>query len=260
MNPWYRFENAAGTPRLYIYEDIGESWFAEDPLTSKRFAEDLEALGKVKEINVRINSPGGSVFDARAMASLLRDHPARIVVDIDGVCASAATYIACMGDECRIAEDGVYMIHNPNGICVGEAADMLKTAEALNVVREGMVGMYARRTKQKPEKIGELLDAETWMTAQEAKEYGFVDSVTDQPMKLAASVNRAKLSNMTLPYKIPDAMKDHVKVAGETEAMETRIDSEDGVMKIPENAFRKREADEARKLVEIMAAKVRKTA
>jgi ATP-dependent Clp protease protease subunit len=255
----FEFKNAKdGKATLYVYENIGESWFSEDPLTAKRFSDELKALGSVKEINVRINSVGGSVFDARAMASQLRDHPAKIVVDIDGVCASAATYIACVGSECRIAPDGVYMVHLPSGICVGTADEMRKSADALDVILNGMMEVYTSRTKKPAKEIRSLVDAETWMTPEQALEHGFVDKISENPMRLAASAERSKFANMTLPFRnLPDSLKERVKFTGESAATETAFDAGSSRMVIPVDAFRQREADEAKRMVEEMRAKVK---
>lgn len=209
----FEIKNAkGGKATIYVYQDIGEDWFSEDGLTARRFADELKALGDVLEINVRINSPGGSVFDARAMASLLRGHPARVEVDIDGICASAATYIACVGETCRIAEDGIYMIHPPLGVCVGSATEMEKTAEMLDVIQNGMVEIYSKRSGRDAKEIGKLIDAETWMDAEQAVELGFCDSIS-ATRQMSATADARKLPRGRLPFrKMPEKVKDRIKL------------------------------------------------
>lgn len=205
----YEFKAAAdGKAVLYVYESIGEDFFGEG-LTAKTFADDLKKIGNVKELNIRINSIGGNVFEARAMASLLKDHKAKKIVDIDGICASAATYIACTGHTVRIAADGMYMVHPPAGFVMGTATDMRKTASILDTVQAGMVEIYSKRTGKDADAIAAMIHEETWMTAEQTVENGFADSIAE-PMKLAAKADLSKYPNHKLPFTIPDAVKDKV--------------------------------------------------
>lgn len=194
--------NAKGdTATLYVYDIIGEDFFSDDALTAKRFADDLAAIGKVKEINVRINSPGGSIFDARAMASLLKAHPANIVVDIDGICASAATYIALAGDERRMAFDGTFMVHKPAGMMFGTADDMRKEAEVLDKLEEAIVATYVDATGRDVKEISKLVQNETWMSGEEALNLGFVHELTGQKA-MQPSVNLAGMPYQNVPERL----------------------------------------------------------
>src|SRR5262245_27525916 len=103
---------------VYIYEDVGSGWFGG--VSAKQFADDLRALGQVQTINVHINSAGGEVFDGVAIYHTLVQHPARVVSHVDGLAASIASVIAMAGDEIRITEAGMFMIHNARGGVVGE--------------------------------------------------------------------------------------------------------------------------------------------
>jgi ATP-dependent protease ClpP protease subunit len=171
---WYRIENAAADEAtVYVYDYIG--WFAVE---AEAFVRELAAV-TAPTIHVRINSPGGNVFDGSAIYNALRAHPSRIVVHIDGVAASIASIIALAGDEIRIAEGGWYMIHNPFMVAIGDAAEMRKMAELLDKIRAQLAGIYARRTGRELEEIYELMDAESWFGAEEAVEAGFADQVED---------------------------------------------------------------------------------
>lgn len=130
---------------------------------------------KAPVINVRINCPGGSVFAARAIATALEQHPAKVVAHIDGVAASAATAIACACDEVLIAEGAMYMIHNSMTFAFGNKADFLDTAALLEKVDGALAADYAERTKKPVKQITDWMDAETWFTAEEAVEQGFAD-------------------------------------------------------------------------------------
>jgi ATP-dependent Clp endopeptidase proteolytic subunit ClpP len=182
------------TAEILVYDQIGQNSWTGEGLTAKAFAEKLSAMGKLKNINVRINSPGGSVFDGTAIYNTLKNNPAKVTTIIDGAALSVASIIAMAGDEIRMAKNGYLMIHDPSGVARGGAGDMRKMAEMLDTVKNSLVTTYAERSKQSPEKIAEMMTAETWMTASEAKELGFVDSVTES-LAVAASFDAANFAN-----------------------------------------------------------------
>lgn len=165
----------AGTDQsaeVLIYDEIG-MW----GLAARDFVPQLKALN-VDTINVRINSPGGDVFDGVAIFNALRAHPARIVTHIDAMAASIASLIALAGDEIRMADNAFFMIHDVWGMTVGTAADHRKTADLLETVGETtLVPAYAKQTGKRADTIRKLMAAETWFTADEAKAEGFVDTI-----------------------------------------------------------------------------------
>lgn len=170
---------------LMIYDTIGESFVTGEGLTARSFAKDLKNAGDVKNIDVRINSVGGSVFDGQAIYSQLRNHPANVTVHVDGAALSAASVIAMAGDEIKMAENAVMMIHEPWSIAMGSASTMRKEADVLDKLRDTISSVYAARTGKDKEEIDSLLSAETWMDATEAVDMGFADSIT--PTKKAAA-------------------------------------------------------------------------
>ncbi len=182
------------TAEILVYDQIGANSWTGEGLTAKAFAEKLSSMGKLKNINVRINSPGGSVFDGTAIYNTLKNNPAKVTTIIDGAALSVASIIAMAGDEIRMAKNGYLMIHDPSGVARGGAGDMRKMAEMLDTVKASLVTTYAERSKQSPEKIAEMMTAETWMTASEAKELGFVDSVTES-LAVAASFDATNFAN-----------------------------------------------------------------
>ena len=161
---------------IWIYDVIGDSW---DGTTAKGFAADLKALGDVSTLRVYVNSPGGSVFDGVAIYNTLRRHRARKEVTIDGLAASIASVVALAGDEIAIAENGMFMIHDPWTIAAGSAMELRKTADTLEAIRETLIGTYAARSGGDAEEIGNMMAEETWFTAAEALEAGFVDQVIE---------------------------------------------------------------------------------
>lgn len=164
---------------LILYGEIAsESWWG-DEVTPRQFSDDLKALGDVQEIVVRINSPGGDVFAANAIYTRLRDHPATIIVKIDGWAASSATIIAAAGDKVLVARNGVLMYHNPAMVLRGSYTekDLAKQQETLSVIKNSIVNSYAMKTGKTTEEIAAIMDAETWYTGAEAVENGFADEL-----------------------------------------------------------------------------------
>lgn len=185
----YRMLNkSSDRGEIWIYGIIGMDWFG-DGVTAKQFATDLKKLGAVKDIDLRINSDGGVVTEARAMYNLLVEHPAKVNVHIDGIAASAASFLAMAGDNINIAEGGFVMIHNARGVTIGEAEDHRRMAEVLDQVNTTIVDTYAARTKQEPAKLKKWMNEEKWFTGTEAVENGFADRIVENKLKVAACIH-----------------------------------------------------------------------
>jgi ATP-dependent Clp protease protease subunit len=187
MTPFWRFNAKTETEaELYLYGDISDvSWFG-DEVTPKAFADQLKNLGDVSQITARINSAGGDVFAGQTIYNLLRSHKANVTVHIDGLAASIASIIAMAGDTVIMPANAMMMIHSPWSYAAGNANDFRQMAETLDTVRESLIAVYQARTDMDRETLVGLLDAETWMTAQEAKDLGFADEIEDL-VKVAAS-------------------------------------------------------------------------
>jgi ATP-dependent Clp protease protease subunit len=181
------FKARGTTGEIWLYDQIGESLWG-DGISAKQFQKELTAMGKVSTINLRINSPGGDVFDGLAIYNQLKSHPARVVVDVDGLAASIASVIAMAGDEIRMASNSMMMIHNPHGMAVGDAAEMSRVGALLGQVKGSLSSTYAARTGQKATQLDAWMDDETWMSAETAVQYGFADAITD-PQSVSASFN-----------------------------------------------------------------------
>ena len=167
------------TAEILVYDQIGRDSWTGEGLTAKAFAEQLQKHGKVKNINLRINSPGGSVYDGMAIYNTLKNHPPKVTATVDGIAASAASLIAMAADDLRMAKNGFLMIHEPHGVARGDSEEMRRMASLLETMTAQFVATYAERSKQPPEKIAEMLKAETYLTATEAKELGFIDSIAN---------------------------------------------------------------------------------
>lgn len=169
------------TGEIMLYGPISETTWWGDEVTPKQFSSELEALGEVTEINVRINSPGGDVFAAQAINSLLRAHKARINVYIDGIAASAATVVAMAGDMIHIPSSAMMMIHDPLTTLYGmyNTKDLQECIEVLKTVKESIMNAYVAKTGKDKEELFDLMDNETWLTGEQAVEQGFADKLTD---------------------------------------------------------------------------------
>lgn len=174
MRNWYSMQALAApnAAEISIYDEIG-MW----GVTAKQFISDLKALGDVKDITVSINSPGGSVFDGLAIYNVLRASGANITVKVMGIAASIASIIAMAGKKIVMPENSFMMIHNPLNVVKGNADDMREMADILDKVGASLVATYVARTGKSEEEVKALMDAETLMTATEAKEFGFADEV-----------------------------------------------------------------------------------
>jgi ATP-dependent Clp protease, protease subunit len=194
-NDYYLFRaEAAEEPtsaELLIFDAIG-NWEDIGEVSAKRFAADLAKLPtSVKRIDIHINSPGGSVFDAQAIYSRLADHRAEKIVYVDGLAASAASIVAMVGHKVYIRANANIMVHLPGGIVIGNADDARKFAAALDSITESMINVYAKKTGLERQEIRDLLAAETWMHPEEAVAKGFADEVRGV-VKAAASVGSQK--------------------------------------------------------------------
>ena len=164
------------TAEILVYDVIGEDWFGG--LSAKQFVQDLAALGDVEQITVRINSIGGEVFEGVAIYNALKDHPATVTVQIDGIAASVASVIAMAGSKVVISPLAMIMIHNPAVMAFGEAPDLRRAADLLDKITESVAIPAYARTKLSPDELKAAMAAETWYSAEEAVAAGFADEIT----------------------------------------------------------------------------------
>jgi ATP-dependent Clp endopeptidase proteolytic subunit ClpP len=197
-----RFQAKGSTAEIWLYDQIGASFWG-DGISAKAFQKELTALGKVSTINLRINSPGGDVFDGLAIYNQLKSHPARVVVDIDGLAASIASIIAMAGDEIRMASNAMMMIHNPHGMAVGDATEMQRVAALLGQVKGSLTGTYAARTGKDVDDLGAMMTAETWLSADDAVAMRFADNITEM-QRLAAHFDFSKFRNVPKRLTVRD--------------------------------------------------------
>ena len=181
--------------KLILYGSIGSDEYWDD-ISDKAFKQDIENLGDVENIILHINSPGGSVFSAVAIANTLKNHKAKITANIDGLAASAATIITSACDTVKMPKNALFMVHNPITFAYGNNQDMQKTLEMLNKVKNSIIETYLNKAKTDKETLSELMDNETWMSAEEAKEYGFIDEILDENVEKEVIENKLIINNM----------------------------------------------------------------
>lgn len=148
-----------------------------------------QVLKNAGDINLRINSPGGDVFDGIAIYNDLLDHKGKVIVTVSGLAASAASIVAMAGDEIRIAESAFVMIHNAWGMVVGNRHDMRDMAEVLDGIDKALARIYANRTSVGIRTITQMMDDETWINGKDAVEQGFADQLSSQESDAKASWN-----------------------------------------------------------------------
>lgn len=191
-------ENEGDAASLYLYDAIG-FW----NITAQEFVDQLNEID-APVINLYINSPGGDVFMARAMKTALERHSAKIIAHIDGIAASAASYLMMAAEEINIAEGAMVMIHNASGLCWGNAESMRKTAGVLDKIDDTIVADYKKKTGLKESALKQMMADETWMKAEEAKDKGFVDKIVAGKEAKAPVVNLSDVYD-NVPDDIPDA-------------------------------------------------------
>ena len=172
---WNWIRNEAGGRVLRLEGPIDEESFWGDEVTPKAFREELEADSG--DITVWINSPGGNVFAAAEIYTMLRDYQGTVTVKIDAIAATAASVIAMAGNKVLMSPVAMLMIHDPSTIAMGNARDMEKAISTLNEVKESIINAYAFKTGLTHSRIAKLMENETWMNAKKAVELGFADEI-----------------------------------------------------------------------------------
>jgi ATP-dependent protease ClpP protease subunit len=186
-------KNSAESTDIHIIGDIGGDYTVED------LNKDLKDCKKT--INMYISSGGGSVFSGWAMMSALERTNAHITAHIDGIAASMATAIAMIADVVRMSDNGMFMIHNASTIAWGNKHEIKKTVDFLWKVDKVMSNNYTRKTGKTDEEMAKMMDDETWFTAQEAFDAGFVDELVEMVDAKNCSENCSLITNNQFKYK-----------------------------------------------------------
>lgn len=208
---WEIKQKTQGTLDLYIYGDVkadGYDWWREEVIRSETsantFRDELAAHPEVSQINIYINSQGGSVIEGTAIYNQLKRHPAHKTVYVDGFACSIASVIAMAGDEVVMPRNTMMMLHNMWMVVQGNAAELRKAADDLDKMNEAGREAYLQKAGDKltPEMIAQMEDDETWLTAQECMEYGLADRYAEQDADLSNAAEVLKKANLDLEQRI----------------------------------------------------------
>lgn len=213
MKPKIDFKQSADgqTLELYIYDAVmpdGYDWWSGVEIVSETsadyFRKQLSAHPNVTQINLYINSPGGSVMEGYGIYAQLKRHPACVTAYIDGFACSVASLIAMAADKIVMYANSMMMIHNASDIVYGDARALRKAADDLDKIMEGdrqayLVKSGAKLTEQK---LMEMLDAETWLTASDCMAFGLCDEIADREINQAAANGVMQRANMSIKAQL----------------------------------------------------------
>ena len=228
-NTWYNMTAAEGetSAEISIYDAIGSF-----DVNAKQFVDDLKEIN-AEVINLRINSPGGSVIDGNAMFNALQRHPAKVVTHIDGLAASMASVIAMAGDEVHMADNALLMIHNPWTMSIGDADELRADADLLDKMSASILSAYGR-SQYEADELKALMDEETWFSAEEALAAGFVDHISTGLRAAASDITALAASSefsvpaekqiVSLSKQIEAITKTGVEVSNELAEQRTKVE------------------------------------
>lgn len=172
--------NPNSAPEIMLYGEVG--W----EVNGTEFVKALQTVASEPEVHVRINSPGGNVFEGIIIANAMRAFRGKVITHVDAVAASAASIIAIAGDEVRMASNAFFMIHEPFTMAAGTADDFRDIAATLDKMTSTFVAEYRKKSEQTDEQVRAWMKSETWFTAQEAIDAGFIDGLDDATDEEAA--------------------------------------------------------------------------
>lgn len=189
---WYKIEAKAESDaaEILIYDIVGWPFIEADT-----FVRDLSTIS-AKTITVRINSPGGDVFDGTAIFNALKNHPARIVTRVEGLAASIASIIALAGDEVQAHANTMFMIHNSWAVGIGDQHALRETADILAKIDSNILDVYYAKTGHGKKELKQMMNDETWFTAKEAEERGFVDTIIETQASAQARFDLSMFANV----------------------------------------------------------------
>lgn len=217
------------TGDVFLYGEITKyAWEDEGEHSAQTFKNELDSLGSVETINLYCNSPGGSVFEGITIHNMLKRHNARVIAHVDALAASIASVIIMAADEIIMPSNSMLMIHNPWSVVMGNATELRKQADDLDRIGESAITSYLDKAGDKLDdsKLREMLDAETWLSADEAFEYGLCD-VVESANDMAACISEKYMNRYR---NVPNQLKEESK----------------NVITLEEKELRQKIADEAK--------------
>jgi len=220
--------SASTVGRIYLY-DVIDSWGGYWGVSAAEFIEALDSLGDVSEVHVHLNSPGGEVYEAIAILNALRNHPARVVAVVDGIAASAASFIAVGADETIMGENTELMIHDAWGLAVGNAAAFRQFATELDRVSDNIASIYAAKSGGDAATWRAVMIDEHWYSATEAADAGLADRVGTVEDQGEAAVPQEDETPAESDDDLFDLAAMGFKYSGRAEAPEPTVPVEPGL-------------------------------
>jgi ATP-dependent Clp protease protease subunit len=191
-----------GEASLYIYDVIDAYW----GVSAVSVIDALAQIGDATTLNVYLNTPGGDVFEGRAIMAAIQRFNGKSIAHVDSLCASAGTSIALSCDEVEMSEGALFMIHNASGMAWGDKTAMRETANLLEKVEGSIITDYTTKTGKSSEEIAAMMEAETWMTAKEALDNGFIDRIAPAKTGMSNVWNLSAYANAPKQAE-PEAIK-----------------------------------------------------
>ncbi len=209
---WYKIEAKGDSDEaeIFLYDVIG--WPYNDVFDLIRALSQLD----VKNIILRVNSPGGDVFDGMAIFNALREHPANVTAKIEGLAASVASVIPLAADEVQAHKNSMYMIHDPWTVMAGNQYELREVADILQKISGNMIEAYSDKSNVGNRELKEMMKEETWFTAKEAKDRGFVDTILD------TGAAKAKF-DLSIFANVPDGIEDGISIVATERSKERAL-------------------------------------
>lgn len=226
---------------MYIYGDIVDNSWWDGEVSPKKIRDALKDLGAIKSLDIHLNSYGGSCVAGNAIISILDNYRKKngttFNVYIEGIAASMGSGIASVGNNVYMADNALYMIHKPWSYAIGNADDMEKEIKVLEALEDTLIANYMRRFNGTEDELRSMMSDETWLTAEEAKEYGFVDEIIEG-VNVAASAKGIKIGNQVFENKVADMIKNkYPNIKLEKEEKKMSYDEKLGEFGITQDMF-----------------------
>ena len=224
-NSFYEIKNfiPQKSADLYIYGQIVTddiNWWTEEKdenlVGLQNFKKEIDELGEISDLNIYLNTPGGEVFVASTMCSMLqrlKDKGTKIHTFVDGLCASAGTFILMMGDDINLYQNSVIMIHKPTLSCYGNVFDFQKGIDILNTIEKStMLPLYMTKAKRTEDEIKEKINNESWMGAEETQKYFDVNILENENQAVACVDKEIFKKYKNIPENIKNLLDKHQKI------------------------------------------------
>lgn len=190
----FKVSNESGRQTVYLYGTIGQDWWDDDSSnTAKEFSKTLDSLGGAP-LDIRIDSCGGDVYEGFAIANAIQRYAGQTTAYVDGIAASAASYVALMADKVVMCDFAQLMIHDAWTYCQGNAAELRGMSERLDALDASIAGIISARSGMPVEEVRAAMDSETWYGADEAVEAGMADEVVRTGRRVSNCIDRAMLA------------------------------------------------------------------